>query len=76
MGKQGKVVNKKMGDIEKLAELRKEVKALKAEVKELTIHNKFLIDRLEIWAERNFQLRSKPLNYSIDEKVELVERSI
>ena len=34
---------------------RKENKELKKEIKELKIHNTFLLDRLEQWAERNFQ---------------------
>tara|TARA_B100000900_G_C20106933_1_gene524275 strand:+ start:128 stop:415 length:288 start_codon:yes stop_codon:yes gene_type:complete len=54
---------------EKVAELRKENKVLKAENKEVTIHNKFLLDRLETWAERNFQERQKWMNMTVDEVI-------
>tara|TARA_R110000744_G_scaffold346125_1_gene451622 strand:- start:1340 stop:1657 length:318 start_codon:yes stop_codon:yes gene_type:complete len=50
---------------------RKENKELKKEIKELKIHNTFLLDRLEQWAERNFQERQKWMNMTIDEVLAL-----
>ena len=58
---------KKLED--KVEELRKENKMLKREHKEIVIHNKFLLDRLETWAERNFQERQKRMNMTVDEVV-------
>jgi len=57
-----------MTDTEK--ELRKEIRDLKKQVEEATLHNKFLTDRLEIWADKNFKLRSGLLNISLDDKLE------
>ena len=57
-----------MTDSEK--ELRKEIRDLKKQVEEATLHNKFLTDRLEIWADKNFKLRSGLLNISLDDKLE------
>tara|TARA_R110000744_G_C18901679_1_gene509347 strand:- start:161 stop:349 length:189 start_codon:yes stop_codon:yes gene_type:complete len=57
-----------MTDTEK--ELRKEIRDLKKQVEEATLHNKFLTDRLEIWADKNFKLRSGLLNISLDDKIE------
>lgn len=54
---------------EEVSKLRKDNKILKAENKELTTHNKFLTDRLEQWAERNFQERQKWMNMTVDEVV-------
>ena len=54
---------------EEVAKLRKDNKMLKAENKELVIHNKFLTNRLEQWAERNFQERQKWMNMTVDEVV-------
>jgi len=56
---------------EEVAKLRKDNKLLKAENKELVTHNKFLTDRLEQWAERNFQERQKWMNMTVDEVVAL-----
>ena len=56
---------------EEVSKLRKDNKTLKAENKELVIHNKFLTDRLEQWAERNFQERQKWMNMTVDEVVAL-----
>ena len=50
---------------EEVSKLRKDNKILKAENKELTTHNKFLTDRLEQWAERNFQERQKWMNMTV-----------
>jgi len=57
-----------MTDIEK--ELRKEIRDLRKQVEEASLHNKFLTDRLEIWADKNFKLRSGLLNISLDDKLE------
>jgi len=54
---------------EQVTEYRKELKILRKENKELVIHNQFLIDRLETWAERNFQERQKRMNMTVDEVV-------
>ena len=45
------------------------LKKLEEQVAELRKENKFLLDRLEIWAERNFQERQKRLNITVDEVV-------
>lgn len=58
---------KKLED--RVEELRKENKILKKEYKEIVTHNKFLLDRLEQWAERNFQERQKRMNMTVDEVV-------
>ena len=36
----------------------KEVQELRKQNKELITHNKFLVQRLDKWAERNFELRT------------------
>ena len=58
---------KKLED--EVAKLRKDNKILKEENKELETHNKFLLDRLETWAERNFQVRQKWMNMTVDEVI-------
>jgi cell division protein FtsB len=58
---------KKLED--EVAKLRKDNKILKEENKELETHNKFLLDRLETWAERNFQERQKWMNMTVDEVI-------
>lgn len=50
-----------------LAALEKQNRELKKANKELTTHNKFLEDRLEKWADKNFDLRQK-LNVIPDKK--------
>tara|TARA_A100000172_G_C3011096_1_gene99825 strand:- start:554 stop:874 length:321 start_codon:yes stop_codon:yes gene_type:complete len=55
---------------ERSRERLKRVKELEEENKELRIQNKFLVDRLEVWAERNFAERQKNLNMTVDEVVE------
>lgn len=57
-----------MSDIEK--DLRKEIRDLKKQLEEASLHNKFLTDRLEVWADKNFKLRSGLLNLTIDDKLE------
>ncbi len=57
-----------MTDIEK--ELKKEIRDLKKQLEEASLHNKFLTDRLEAWADKNFRLRSGLLNLTIDDKIE------
>ena len=37
--------------------------------KELHTHNKFLVERLDRWAERNFQLRTELMNSPMAEKI-------
>jgi len=54
---------------EEVTKLRKDNKILKAENKELTTHNKFLLGRLETWAERNFEERQKWMNMTVDEVI-------
>lgn len=49
--------------------LKKEVRILKKEAKELKTHNQFLIERLDNWAERNFDLRQRLSTISVDEIV-------
>ena len=44
-----------------LDQLKKQVSELKKENKELKTHNKFLEDRLEKWADKNFDLRQENL---------------
>ena len=46
------------------------INQLTEENKELRIQNKFLVDRLEVWAERNFEERQKNINMTVDEVVE------
>jgi type I site-specific restriction endonuclease len=47
----------------------KQIKELEEENKELRIQNKFLVDRLEVWAERNFEQRQKWMNMTVDEVI-------
>ena len=49
--------------------LEKEVRELRKENKELHTHNKFLVQRLERWAERNFELRTEFMNSPMAEKI-------
>ena len=55
---------------ERSRERLKMINQLTEENKELRIQNKFLVDRLEVWAERNFEERQKSLNMTVDEVVE------
>ena len=55
---------------ERSRERLKIINQLTEENKELSIQNKFLVDRLEVWAERNFEERQKSLNMTVDEVVE------
>ena len=55
---------------EKSRERLKVIKDQEAEIKELRLQNKFLVDRLEVWAERNFQARQDKLNMTVDDVVE------
>jgi len=55
---------------EKNRERLKIIKEQDAEIKELRLQNKFLVDRLEVWAERNFQTRQEKLNMTVDDVVE------
>jgi len=55
---------------ERSRERLKIINQLTEENKELRIQNKFLVDRLEVWAERNFAERQKNLNMTVDEVVE------
>ena len=54
---------------ERSRERLKIINQLTEENKELRIQNKFLVDRLEVWAERNFEERQKNLNMTVDEVV-------
>ena len=55
---------------ERSRERLKMINPLTEENKELRIQNKFLVDRLEVWAERNFEERQKNINMTVDEVVE------
>lgn len=55
---------------EKNREKNKIIKEQDEEIKELRLQNKFLVDRLEVWAERNFQTRQEKLNMTVDDVVE------
>lgn len=49
--------------------LKKELRTSKKQIKELQTHNKFLIERLDNWAERNFDLRQRLESITVDEVV-------
>lgn len=55
---------------DKNREKNKIIKEQDEEIKELRLQNKFLVDRLEVWAERNFQTRQEKLNMTVDDVVE------
>ena len=55
---------------DKNRERLKTIKEQEVELKELRLQNKFLVDRLEVWAERNFQARQDKLNMTVDDVVE------
>ena len=55
---------------ERSRERLKIINQLTEENKELRIQNKFLVDRLEVWAERNFAERQRNINMTVDEVVE------
>jgi regulator of replication initiation timing len=61
---------------DKINLLRKELRILKKENAELQLHNRFLTERLEKWADRNFTLRTGLLNSNITDKVDIIERSL
>tara|TARA_R110002096_G_scaffold402848_1_gene600259 strand:+ start:157 stop:366 length:210 start_codon:yes stop_codon:yes gene_type:complete len=63
-------------DEDKINLLRKELRILKKENAELQLHNRFLTERLEKWADRNFNLRTGLLNKKITDKVDIIERSL
>ena len=54
---------------ERSRERLKIINQLTEENKELRIQNKFLVDRLEVWAERNFAERQRNINMTVDEVV-------
>ena len=54
---------------ERSRERLKMINQLTEENKELRIQNKFLVDRLEVWEERNFEERQKSLNMTVDDVV-------
>jgi hypothetical protein len=45
-----------------MEEIEKQNKELKKENKEMKVHNKFLEERLEKWADKNFDLRQELMN--------------
>jgi hypothetical protein len=53
--------------------LEKEVRELRKENKELITHNKFLVQRLDKWAERNFELRTEFTNMPLTEKIKKLQ---
>jgi len=50
-------------------ELEKQLKDIKKEVRELRIHNQFLLDRLEKGHERNAELRKQMMTMTFDDVV-------
>ena len=59
-----------------LTKLEKQVQELRKENKELHTHNKFLVQRLERWAERNFELRTEFMNSPMAEKINKLNEMI
>ena len=55
---------------ERSRERLKKIKELEDRIKSLEIKNEVLIERLEKWAERNFELRQEKINMTLDEVVE------
>ena len=55
---------------ERSRERLKKIKELEDRIKSLEIKNEVLIERLEKWAERNFELRQEKMNMTIDEVLE------
>ena len=55
---------------DKSRERLKRIKELEEENREMRTQNKFLVDRLEVWAERNFQARQDKLNMTVDDVVQ------
>ncbi len=55
---------------DKNRERLKTIKEQEVELKELRLQNKFLVDRLEVWAERNFQTRQEKINMTVDDVLE------
>ena len=51
--------------------LEKDIRELKKTNKELVTHNKFLEERLENWADKNFDLRQK--NQKLTEEIEVLK---
>ena len=55
---------------ERSRERLKKINELEDRIKSLEIKNEVLIERLEKWAERNFELRQEKMNMTIDEVLE------
>ena len=55
---------------ERSRERLKKIKELEEKITSLEIKNEVLIERLEKWAERNFELRQEKINMTLDEVVE------
>ena len=55
---------------ERSRERLKKIKELEDRIKSLEIKNEVLMERLEKWAERNFELRQEKMNMTIDEVLE------
>ena len=55
---------------DKSRERLKRIKELEEENREVRTEYKFLVDRLEVWAERNFQARQDKLNMTVDDVVQ------
>ena len=51
-------------------EVKKEMNAIKKEVRELRTHNKFLLDRLDLAHEKNAELRKQIMTMSVDDVLE------
>ena len=49
------------------------MRELRKENKELKTHNKYLVQRLDKWAERNFELRTEFTNMPLTEKIKKLQ---
>ncbi len=52
-----------------IKEVEKQLRQLKKETRELRIHNKFLLERLELAHERNAELRKQIMTMTIEDVV-------
>ena len=46
-----------------MEEIEKQNRELKKENKDMKVHNKFLEERLDKWADKNFELRQELMKY-------------
>ena len=52
-----------------LKEVEKQLREAKKELRQLRTHNKFLLERLELWHERNAELRKRIMTMTVDDVV-------